>query len=89
MDPPPCLARVDFAPPKPNHNGRVLPKPNENLGSQEHSKQEINPKHNPRKWALPLLLFFFNALLELSLIDLINMTLIPPFTFLKIKVTFS
>jgi hypothetical protein len=30
--------------------------PNENLGSQEHSKQEINPKHNEESGALPLIL---------------------------------
>jgi hypothetical protein len=50
--------------------------PNENLGSQEHSK-EINPKHNEESEVLPLLLFFFNAPSRISLFDLIHMTLIP------------
>jgi hypothetical protein len=56
-----CLARVDIAPPKPNHNGRVLLKPQQKLGSQKHSKQEIKSSYQSE--ALPLLLFFFHALL--------------------------
>jgi hypothetical protein len=49
--------------------------PNENLGSQELSKQMINPKHNEESEALPLLSYFFDAPSRYFLFDLILFSL--------------
>jgi hypothetical protein len=77
MDLPPCLARADIAPLKPNSNGRVYAKTQQKAWLTKALQQEINPKHYEESEALPLPLYFFDALSRSFLFDLIHMTLIP------------